>query len=29
MGIVIPYNDPTLNAILGGEQSGSGTGAAS
>ncbi|KAH8883450.1 amino acid permease [Thozetella sp. PMI_491] len=29
MGIVIPYNDPTLAAILGGEVSGSGTGAAS
>ncbi|KAJ5993565.1 amino acid permease [Penicillium sp. IBT 35674x] len=29
MGIVIPYNDPTLSAILGGEVSGSGTGAAS
>lgn len=29
MGIVIPYNDPTLAAVLSGEQSGSGTGAAS
>lgn len=29
MGIVIPYNDPTLAAILGGESAGSGTGAAS
>ncbi|KAJ5953247.1 hypothetical protein N7454_000143 [Penicillium verhagenii] len=29
MGIVIPYNDPTLAAILGGDVSGSGTGAAS
>ncbi|KAK9414455.1 putative Amino acid permease [Seiridium unicorne] len=29
MGIVIPYNDSTLAAILGGEASGSGTGAAS
>ncbi|OIW24524.1 amino acid permease [Coniochaeta ligniaria NRRL 30616] len=29
MGIVIPYNDATLLAILGGEVSGSGTGAAS
>ncbi|OKL56905.1 hypothetical protein UA08_07858 [Talaromyces atroroseus] len=29
MGIVIPYNDPTLLAILGGSSSGSGTGAAS
>lgn len=29
MGIVIPYNDKTLLAILGGELSGSGTGAAS
>ncbi|KAL2833021.1 amino acid permease/ SLC12A domain-containing protein [Aspergillus cavernicola] len=29
MGIVIPYNDPTLLAILGGDMSGSGTGAAS
>lgn len=29
VGIVVPYNDPTLNAILNGEQSGSGTGAAS
>ncbi|KAJ5785308.1 amino acid permease [Penicillium pulvis] len=29
MGIVIPYNDPTLSAILGGDVSGSGTGAAS
>ncbi|KAJ5712555.1 hypothetical protein N7493_009023 [Penicillium malachiteum] len=29
MGIVIPYNDPTLSAILGGSVSGSGTGAAS
>ncbi|EPE10853.1 general amino acid permease [Ophiostoma piceae UAMH 11346] len=29
MGIVIPYNDTTLAAILGGEASGSGTGAAS
>ncbi|KAJ6024119.1 hypothetical protein N7540_004916 [Penicillium herquei] len=29
MGIVIPYNDPTLSAILGGSISGSGTGAAS
>lgn len=29
MGIVIPYNDETLNKILGGEASGSGTGAAS
>ncbi|KAF2642622.1 amino acid permease [Massarina eburnea CBS 473.64] len=29
MGIVIPYNDATLAAILGGEAGGSGTGAAS
>lgn len=29
MGIVIPYNDMTLNNILGGESTGSGTGAAS
>ncbi|KZL69416.1 general amino acid permease [Colletotrichum tofieldiae] len=29
MGIVIPYDDPTLAAILGGESAGSGTGAAS
>ncbi|KAH9909914.1 putative general amino acid permease [Xylariomycetidae sp. FL2044] len=29
MGIVIPYDDATLNAILGGEEDGSGTGAAS
>ncbi len=29
MGIVIPYNDATLLAILGGAISGSGTGAAS
>ncbi|EKG14888.1 Amino acid/polyamine transporter I [Macrophomina phaseolina MS6] len=29
MGIVIPYNDPTLAAVLSGEQAGSGTGAAS
>lgn len=29
MGIVIPYNDPTLNAVLNGEIGGSGTGAAS
>ncbi|KAH8691493.1 amino acid permease [Talaromyces proteolyticus] len=29
MGIVIPYNDPTLLGILGGDISGSGTGAAS
>lgn len=29
MGIVIPYNDTTLLAILGGDMSGSGTGAAS
>lgn len=29
MGIVIPYDDHTLKAILGGELSGSGTGAAS
>lgn len=29
MGIVIPYDDDTLNRILGGEQTGSGTGAAS
>jgi amino acid transporter len=29
MGIVIPYNDSTLADILGGEVSGSGTGAAS
>ncbi|CAK7243327.1 MAG: hypothetical protein STHCBS139747_004845 [Sporothrix thermara] len=29
MGIVIPYNDKTLAAILGGEAGGSGTGAAS
>lgn len=29
MGIVIPYDDETLAAILGGEASGSGTGAAS
>ncbi|KAG9633643.1 amino acid permease, partial [Aureobasidium melanogenum] len=29
MGIVIPYNDPTLLAILGGDIGGSGTGAAS
>jgi len=29
MGIVIPYNDPTLLAIIGGTASGSGTGAAS
>ncbi|CAK7232018.1 hypothetical protein SCUCBS95973_008120 [Sporothrix curviconia] len=29
MGIVIPYNDPTLAAILGGTAQGSGTGAAS
>lgn len=29
MGIVIPYNDPTLLGILGGELAGSGTGAAS
>ena len=29
MGIVIPYNDTTLAAILGGEATGSGTGAAS
>ncbi|KAK1979368.1 amino acid permease [Colletotrichum cereale] len=29
MGIIIPYDDPTLAAILGGESAGSGTGAAS
>lgn len=29
MGVVIPYDDPTLDAILGGELTGSGTGAAS
>jgi yeast amino acid transporter len=29
MGIVIPYNDPTLNAILSGDKPGSGTSAAS
>ncbi|KAI7154687.1 amino acid permease, partial [Hortaea werneckii] len=29
MGICIPYNDETLNAIMSGEQAGSGTGAAS
>jgi amino acid transporter len=29
MGIVIPYNDSTLLSILGGDISGSGTGAAS
>ncbi|GME65054.1 hypothetical protein GTA08_BOTSDO02731 [Neofusicoccum parvum] len=29
MGIVIPYNDATLDAVLSGEQAGSGTGAAS
>ncbi|CAK7264694.1 hypothetical protein SEPCBS57363_001210 [Sporothrix epigloea] len=29
MGLVIPYNDPTLAAILGGATGGSGTGAAS
>lgn len=29
MGIVIPYNDPTLLAIIDGTTSGSGTGAAS
>ncbi|KAK4503418.1 hypothetical protein PRZ48_004333 [Zasmidium cellare] len=29
MGIIIPYNDPTLNAVLDGEIGGSGTGAAS
>lgn len=29
MGICVPYNDPTLNAILNGEVSGSGTSAAS
>ena len=29
MGICIPYNDETLNAIVSGEQAGSGTGAAS
>ncbi|KXJ87270.1 amino acid permease [Microdochium bolleyi] len=29
MGIVIPYNDPTLSAILGGAATGKGTGAAS
>ena len=29
MGIVIPYNDGTLAAILGGEKAGSGTSAAS
>lgn len=29
MGIIIPYNDPTLNAVLNGEVAGSGTGAAS
>ncbi|KAK1572883.1 amino acid permease [Colletotrichum navitas] len=29
MGIVIPYDDPTLAAILGGESGGKGTGAAS
>ncbi|CAK7234505.1 hypothetical protein SEUCBS140593_008964 [Sporothrix eucalyptigena] len=29
MGIVIPFNDPTLSAILGGTADGSGTGAAS
>ncbi|THW69396.1 amino acid permease [Aureobasidium pullulans] len=29
IGIVIPYNDPTLLAILGGDMGGSGTGAAS
>ena len=29
MGIVIPYNDSTLLGILGGDLSGSGTGAAS
>lgn len=29
MGIVISYNDPTLNAVLNGEVAGSGTGAAS
>jgi amino acid transporter len=29
MGIVVPFNDPTLLAILSGDISGSGTGAAS
>jgi amino acid transporter len=29
MGIVVPYNDGTLNAILSGDIPGSGTGAAS
>ncbi|KAF2169363.1 hypothetical protein M409DRAFT_20586 [Zasmidium cellare ATCC 36951] len=29
MGIIIPYNDPTLNAVLDGNIGGSGTGAAS
>ncbi len=29
IGIVIPYNSPTLLAILSGEKAGSGTGAAS
>jgi amino acid transporter len=29
MGIVVPYNDETLNAILSGDIPGSGTGAAS
>ena len=29
MGIVVPYNDGTLNAILSGDILGSGTGAAS
>lgn len=29
MGIIIPYNDPTLKAVLNGEVAGSGTGAAS
>lgn len=29
MGIVVPYNDKTLNAILSGDLPGSGTGAAS
>lgn len=28
MGIVIPYNDPTLTAVLDGTMGGSGTGAA-